>query len=92
MELQILYTYCITLPANITVERFIFHNICNGRNRPVIVLIMYEAVRKRGQFIVGYFRLLSLGFILSRALKASGELIFSFHVSLNKSENSWRYD
>lgn len=41
---------------------------------------------------MGYFRLQSLRFILLRALKPCDELIFSFHVSLNKSESSWRYD
>lgn len=47
---------------------------------------------KRWQFIVGYFIFLPSGFILSRALKAVGELIFSFHISLNKSETSWGND
>lgn len=77
MELQILYSYSSTLPASITVERHLSKYL-QGKEQPVIVLITYEDVQRRGQFIVGYFRFLSLGFILSRALKAVGELIFSF--------------
>lgn len=36
--------------------------------------------------------LLYLEFILSTILKPAGELVFSFHISLNKSESAWRYD